>query len=329
MAKVGVPAAVSSTSLEAEEGTRAKAASSSATKAAVKPEAKAAVKPEAKAKFKPEEEPEAELEAKPAAKSKVKAAEPVSQGKRPREANDDASLHRTADEASGKKTAATSKPQPPSIKRPTPPREPVADDDSASPAPPPPRKFYPGMKADDPPNRGFKKLPVGAPKCLSKCTVVITGTLDSLLREEAQALIVRAVPRTIACVMPWRCLSLTPYGLSCRTLPSASCTLPLPPRLVVSYNAWWAPTMILQQATRGAQEKYGGRVTGSVSGKTSHLLRGSDDDGNPVTTGKAQKVQVTPSDLVALVVSPPCSHPSGMILSLSVGDEYQDVYGHR
>ena len=58
-------------------------------------------------------------------------------------------------------------------------------------APPAPRKWYAGMKDDAPPNKGNKRVPVGAKDCLAGKTFVLTGTQDSLEREEMQALIVQ------------------------------------------------------------------------------------------------------------------------------------------
>ncbi|CAI8616102.1 unnamed protein product [Vicia faba] len=43
----------------------------------------------------------------------------------------------------------------------------------------------------DPPHKGEKELPEGAPNCLAGLTFVISGTLDSLEREEAEVLIKR------------------------------------------------------------------------------------------------------------------------------------------
>lgn len=53
---------------------------------------------------------------------------------------------------------------------------------------PPAKKARWVPRTDDPPNRGNKPLPVGAPDCLSGCVFVISGVLDSLLREECQDL---------------------------------------------------------------------------------------------------------------------------------------------
>lgn len=84
------------------------------------------------------------------------------------------------------------------------------------------------MKDDRPPNKGLKRIPIGAPNCLENKAFVITGTQDSLEREEATALI----------------------------------------------------------------QKYGGRVTTAVSGKTSFVLRGIDSDsGVPVEGSKVQKAR--------------------------------------
>ena len=94
---------------------------------------------------------------------------------------------------------------------------------------PPPRKWYPGMSDSAPPNRGNKVLPVGKASCLTKggkpLAFVITGTLDSLEREECEALV----------------------------------------------------------------QKYGGRTVSAVSGKTDYLIRGMDDQGYPVESGKTKK----------------------------------------
>mmetsp|Transcript_13404 Transcript_13404/g.22279 ORF Transcript_13404/g.22279 Transcript_13404/m.22279 type:complete len:967 (+) Transcript_13404:62-2962(+) len=99
---------------------------------------------------------------------------------------------------------------------------------SSSPAPPPPRKWFPGMKEDLPPNKGSKRVPVGKPDCLAKKTFVVTGTQDSLEREEVEQLI----------------------------------------------------------------KKYGGKVTTSVSGKTSFLLLGLDPStGAPFEGSKTKKAR--------------------------------------
>ncbi|XP_062197215.1 replication factor C subunit 1-like [Phragmites australis] len=78
----------------------------------------------------------------------------------------------------------------------------------------------------DPPHKGEKEVPEGAPDCLSGLTFVISGTLDSLEREEAADLI----------------------------------------------------------------KRYGGRVTGSISKKTSYLL--ADEDIGGVKSNKAKELGV-------------------------------------
>lgn len=78
----------------------------------------------------------------------------------------------------------------------------------------------------DPPHKGEKEVPEGAPDCLSGLTFVISGTLDSLEREEATDLI----------------------------------------------------------------KRYGGRVTGSISKKTSYLL--ADEDIGGVKSNKAKDLGV-------------------------------------
>lgn len=47
------------------------------------------------------------------------------------------------------------------------------------------------IERKDPPNKGQKEVPEGAPDCLAGLTFVISGTLDSLEREEAEDLIKR------------------------------------------------------------------------------------------------------------------------------------------
>ena len=75
-------------------------------------------------------------------------------------------------------------------------------------------------------NKGAKRVPKGTKECLGGMTMVITGQLDSLEREECQALI----------------------------------------------------------------ERHGGRVTGSVSGKTTYVIAGIDADTGERTNGsKVQK----------------------------------------
>uniref|UniRef100_A0A0D9X868 Replication factor C subunit 1 n=1 Tax=Leersia perrieri TaxID=77586 RepID=A0A0D9X868_9ORYZ len=78
----------------------------------------------------------------------------------------------------------------------------------------------------DPPHKGEKEIPEGAPDCLTGLTFVISGTLDSLEREEATDLI----------------------------------------------------------------KRYGGRVTGSISKKTSYLL--ADEDVGGVKSNKAKELGV-------------------------------------
>ncbi|XP_015698035.1 replication factor C subunit 1 isoform X2 [Oryza brachyantha] len=78
----------------------------------------------------------------------------------------------------------------------------------------------------DPPHKGEKEVPEGAPDCLTGLTFVISGTLDSLEREEATDLI----------------------------------------------------------------KRYGGRVTGSISKKTSYLL--ADEDVGGVKSNKAKELGV-------------------------------------
>ncbi|XP_076912705.1 replication factor C subunit 1-like [Bidens hawaiensis] len=51
--------------------------------------------------------------------------------------------------------------------------------------------FMPFGERKDPPHKGEKEVPEGAPDCLSGSTFVISGTLDSLEREEAEDLIKR------------------------------------------------------------------------------------------------------------------------------------------
>lgn len=71
------------------------------------------------------------------------------------------------------------------------------DDTAAQPAPKKPR-WVP--RTDDPPNRGNKPLPVGAPNCLSGKVFVITGVLDSLLREECTDLCKEYGARVVSAV---------------------------------------------------------------------------------------------------------------------------------
>ncbi|KAL8147962.1 hypothetical protein AgCh_005334 [Apium graveolens] len=52
----------------------------------------------------------------------------------------------------------------------------------------------------DPPHKGEKEVPEGDPNCLANLTFVISGTLDSLEREEAEALIRRHGGRTTGSV---------------------------------------------------------------------------------------------------------------------------------
>ncbi|KAJ0822887.1 putative DNA ligase (NAD(+)) [Helianthus annuus] len=51
--------------------------------------------------------------------------------------------------------------------------------------------FMPFGERKDPPHKGEKEVPEGSPECLSGLTFVISGTLDSLEREEAEDLIKR------------------------------------------------------------------------------------------------------------------------------------------
>ena len=53
-----------------------------------------------------------------------------------------------------------------------------------------PGRWFPGRAGSvQPANRGTKQLPVGRPGCLAIKSFVLTGVLDSLLREEAVDLI--------------------------------------------------------------------------------------------------------------------------------------------
>lgn len=65
---------------------------------------------------------------------------------------------------------------------------------------PPPKKPRWVPRADDPPNRGNKPLPVGTPNCLSGHVFVISGILDSLLREECQDLVRQYGARVVSAV---------------------------------------------------------------------------------------------------------------------------------
>eukprot|EP00962_Isochrysis_galbana_P045486 scaffold17903_cov86-Isochrysis_galbana.AAC.4 len=56
------------------------------------------------------------------------------------------------------------------------------------------------MKDDAPPNKGGKRIPVGAADCLAGKTFVLTGTQDSLEREEMEALIKRYSGRVTTAV---------------------------------------------------------------------------------------------------------------------------------
>ena len=96
------------------------------------------------------------------------------------------------------------------------------------------------MNQNPPPNKGQKALPVGKPNCLTHkdgkgntqpLIFVITGVLDSLEREECEALV----------------------------------------------------------------KKYGGKVTGSISGKTNYLILGTDESGMPMQGGKATKAKSMPN----------------------------------
>lgn len=62
------------------------------------------------------------------------------------------------------------------------------------------RKWYPGMSRTAPPNAGSKEIPEGKPNCLLGLTFVITGTMDSLEREEAEDLIKRYGGRVTSAV---------------------------------------------------------------------------------------------------------------------------------
>ena len=114
------------------------------------------------------------------------------------------------------------------------------DDIFDEPAPPPPKKWHPGMIMSAPPNKGNKTYPVGKKNCLTykdgkgnvqPLIFVMTGVLDSLEREECEAMI----------------------------------------------------------------KKYGGKVTGSISGKTNYLLLGTDERGMPMEGGKATKAKTMPN----------------------------------
>ncbi|KAL5708986.1 replication factor C subunit 1 [Ranunculus cassubicifolius] len=60
--------------------------------------------------------------------------------------------------------------------------------------------FVPFGERQDPPHKGEKEVPEGAPNCLAGITFVITGTLDSLEREEAEDLIKRHGGRVTSAV---------------------------------------------------------------------------------------------------------------------------------
>lgn len=66
---------------------------------------------------------------------------------------------------------------------------PAEEDHPAEEAPPPEKKKARWVpRTDDPPNRGNKPLPIGSSDCLAGKVFVISGVLDSLLREECQDL---------------------------------------------------------------------------------------------------------------------------------------------
>lgn len=73
------------------------------------------------------------------------------------------------------------------------PSEEVPED--ISPAHPHLKPFYGGFRSfasraePSPPNAGCKEIPKGSATCLKGCNFVISGVLDSLSRDEAQALI--------------------------------------------------------------------------------------------------------------------------------------------
>lgn len=54
---------------------------------------------------------------------------------------------------------------------------------------PPPKKKWAGKPKDDPPNRGKKERPQGSSTCFAGMQFIITGILDSLLREECISMI--------------------------------------------------------------------------------------------------------------------------------------------
>ena len=155
--------------------------------------------------------------------------EPARQEKRSRDSVEAVAPLETAATKMKKQAPIKPSPVPPSLGMESAPnRESGPAPATAPPGPAPPRKWYPGMKDSQPPNKGSKRIPVGAAKCLDGLTFVITGTQDSMEREEVEALI----------------------------------------------------------------KQYGGRVTGSVSGKTSFVLRGVDPEtGAPVESSKVHKAQ--------------------------------------
>eukprot|EP00178_Gracilaria_changii_P025584 TRINITY_DN787_c0_g1_i1.p2 TRINITY_DN787_c0_g1~~TRINITY_DN787_c0_g1_i1.p2 ORF type:complete len:828 (-),score=103.26 TRINITY_DN787_c0_g1_i1:7289-9691(-) len=67
-------------------------------------------------------------------------------------------------------------------------------------ADPPQKKARWQPRTDNPPNRGNKPLPVGAPDCLAGKVFVITGVLDSLLREECADLCKEYGARVVSAV---------------------------------------------------------------------------------------------------------------------------------
>ena len=175
-------------------------------------------------------EPAPAPKAKEPAAKKAKA-EPKAGGSEKRKASDadgaaPAKKPAVKAEAAAEAAAEKPKPKPKAEKAAAAPADPSAAAPDAPAAPPPPRKWYPGMKEDRPVNKGAKRVPKGTAECLGGMTMVITGQLDSLEREECQALI----------------------------------------------------------------ERHGGRVTGSVSGKTTYVIAGIDADTGERTNGsKVQK----------------------------------------
>ena len=155
---------------------------------------------------KPMTSPSAKSEQSAAPPPKAPVAEPKAAPSEPervkRHRDDDENAGQADGAAAAKRpehTAGTSKQKGPSDKRPTPPPARAALDASSSPAgdgsspagdgsspiaplsadfaPPPPSKWYPGKKDIAPPNKGNKRVPMAAPRCLAGLTFVITGTL--------------------------------------------------------------------------------------------------------------------------------------------------------